>query len=403
MTTSCSPIWLTGVVLTVLQCGATLLVWSRWLLVCRRFGPKVILHQVMHLRSSLSGKKHAGGSFLNTHWRPAGRTAATSAHKQLVDTPAAQKQNQLSAETQHLYCLVGGEKFLNSSEVVEANVSFEGNDFAMFCSSQQDRVCEDIISLGSWEPHFTRSIMLALSTAAQQRKLSAPGAGTFLDIGANVGWYSLVAAAAGYKVVGFEPVMNNERLQRSSICANPGFSNRIALHSVLLSNETSNSCKIFSLNDNKGNGIVKCDPKFNIPKSYTLLSSDAKVMMLDEFADSLKDVLLVKMDVEAHEPLVFQGGLKVFLTLQIPYIVTEWNWFAMNQKGSSDADLLGILRMFEAAGYALKVDGFDGATLTAVQVQEHATAGTNPHDLLVSIIGAGIGLFMVHHDVKGLI
>ena len=273
----------------------------------------------------------------------------------------------------------------------------------MFCSNGQDIVCDNIITSGFWEFGFTRDILLAMKTAAQHRNLSTPAAGVFLDIGANVGWHSLSIAAAGYKTVGFEPVMNNERLQRSSICANPGFSDRMTLHSVLLSNESSDTCSIFSLNENRGNGIVKCDPDLQIPKGYTVLQTTAKVMMLDEFAASLQDVLVLKMDTEAHEPFIFAGGQKVFLANHIPYIVTEWNWQAMTSLGFSDTHILGILKSFQEAGYALKIDGFGAATVTALQVQAYATRFANPHHLLTSIKAGGIEVFMVHTDVQGLI
>lgn len=302
-----------------------------------------------------------------------------------------------------MFCLLGGGHLTNLSMAVEVDISFEGNRFKMFCSKKQDVVSEDIVSGGAWEPGITKEIANALKTAAKQRQLQSPAMGVFLDIGANLGWHSLSAAAAGYRVIGFEPVMNNERLQRSSICANPGFMNRMTLHSLLLSNETGNNCKIFSGNDNRGNGMVRCDPNYQVPDGFSLLSSDANVMMLDEFGQGLEDVLVLKMDIEGHEPFVIKGGREVLLNLHIPYMVIEWNWDFMAEKGFSHAELLTILESFEQAGYALKVDGFGGATMTSEQVQERAMNIDNPDHPLSGIASYGVELFMVHNNVKGLI
>ena len=276
---------------------------------------------------------------------------------------------------------------IDVSENVEADISFEGSEFKMYCNRHQDVVSEHIISSGAWEADITRDIALALKTAAEQRKLQAPATGMFLDIGANIGWHSLAVAAAGYRVVGFVPVTHNERLQRSSICANIGFSNRMTLHSVMLGNETSGNCRVFSDNANKGNGIVRCDPQYQPPTVYSLLTSDAKLMMLDDFADSFQDVLVLKMDVEGHEPFVFAGGRAVFLNLHIPYIIMEWDWPLMREKRFSNNEILAVLQSFEKAGYALKTHSFRGATWTSEQVQA---------------LGSAVDLFLVHSDVEGL-
>jgi hypothetical protein len=41
-----------------------------------------------------------------------------------------------------------------------------------------------------------------------------------IHAGANIGMYTLAVAMAGYNVLAFEPLQQNEMMLRSSICAN---------------------------------------------------------------------------------------------------------------------------------------------------------------------------------------
>ncbi|XRB17797.1 methyltransferase [Pseudoscourfieldia marina] len=52
--------------------------------------------------------------------------------------------------------------------------------------------------------------------------------GRLLDIGANLGWFSLAAASCGFDVVAIEPFAMNQALVEASTCAN-GFHNEIKL------------------------------------------------------------------------------------------------------------------------------------------------------------------------------
>jgi FkbM family methyltransferase len=54
-----------------------------------------------------------------------------------------------------------------------------------------------------------------------------------LDIGANVGWHSVVAAALGFTVLAFEPMDRNVACIRRTLCENPDMRKRFMLFATV--------------------------------------------------------------------------------------------------------------------------------------------------------------------------
>ena len=98
-------------------------------------------------------------------------------------------------------------------------------------------VSHNIMASGLWEAQRTRRMHLYMSAAPPASAAGGGGAGgaglerlepVFLDVGANIGWYSLlVAAMTNHSVVAFEPMPYNAELFEASIEANVGASERI--------------------------------------------------------------------------------------------------------------------------------------------------------------------------------
>ena len=92
-----------------------------------------------------------------------------------------------------------------------------------------DELVGACIARGGYEPHVTRAIAAALR----------PG-DTFVDLGSNIGYYSLLAAAVvgpSGSVIGFEARPDNVHLARLSVREN-GFRN-VTLHNLAVSDRNS--------------------------------------------------------------------------------------------------------------------------------------------------------------------
>lgn len=61
----------------------------------------------------------------------------------------------------------------------------------------------------------------------------------FLDIGANIGWYTLAAASLGFKTLAFEPFNENLHYIEQSLLVNEGFSDLVTVYDYALGDKES--------------------------------------------------------------------------------------------------------------------------------------------------------------------
>lgn len=169
--------------------------------------------------------------------------------------------------------------------------------------------------------------------------------GLFVDIGANIGWYSLYAAAIGRRVVAFEPNPANILKFRQSIAAN-GFKNII----LKPYGAGASDAEIMFVNhkNNYGQGaFVNNDTKINPTKQLML-----KVKRVDDEVQNVpsawrRRVAVAKIDVEGFEALVLKGMMSIILKDK-PLVYIELS----NTKPLSD-DYYQVFSEFLHAGYRI--------------------------------------------------
>ena len=253
------------------------------------------------------------------------------------------------------------------TRVIQAH-NTRNQPFSMHVYTNNDIVSSTIINQGGWETGRVSAFNKYFNDYSKQHNIPLSDL-TFVDIGANVGWFTLSMAALGVNVLAFEPMEENINIIRQSICLpeniQSGVSKRITLfgHGLGIKKET---CIIYSHNINVGDGHVKCVEKesdLQIPHDYSIRGR-IPVRRLDDvinIAEQGINVVVVKMDVEGYEGNVLEGGTKFFLESGISIITTEFvpKWI-QNKGGDPDE----FKRKFSSAGYSLELQGGDTLIIT---------------------------------------
>lgn len=204
----------------------------------------------------------------------------------------------------------------------------------------QDYITNDIILYGYWEINEIR----ALRFLADRLSLG----GVFIDVGANIGCYSMALGVLFAHVIAFEPCAENF----SMLMHNLKFNTTI-LHSayqVALGSEYGRAEIESNMSNRGGAKIINFSEKAPL-EPVKDLGDFAEVFQLDEFLVSHADGIdglnidLLKIDVEGFEDQVIKGSLGTIETHQ-PVIAFEY----MAIDGNTDH-----FSILEDLGYQLMV------------------------------------------------
>lgn len=186
--------------------------------------------------------------------------------------------------------------------------------------------------------------------------------GRLVDVGANDGPYSFVAAAAGRHVVAFEPNADiASRLRRD-------LRHYAEVYQVALSDSAGRSAFYVPFD---GDTVISTRGALDsrVHAIYSQRRVDVELATLDTYA--LRDVGVIKVDVEGHERQVLSGALKT-LERERPHLILEI------EDHRAPGNLSSITTMLKGLGYrgffllgdnVMSVEEFD---LEKYQRPEHA-------------------------------
>ena len=118
----------------------------------------------------------------------------------------AVKQKYLQSFQQEFFCR--NQILLNNTLIEErikvAKVRFDDETFEMFVYKTNDFVSNDISLKGVWDYKDSKILVSALHYYSKKKKITNKET-YVLDLGANIGWYSLLFGKQGYNLLSFEP------------------------------------------------------------------------------------------------------------------------------------------------------------------------------------------------------
>lgn len=168
---------------------------------------------------------------------------------------------------------------------------------------------------GAWE----------LSSVAQLADLAPSGIlppktmGAVYDIGATVGYFGFLFAAAGYDVVAVEPELENIELLKASKCLNPKLANQITIVPVALSDAPKEGCQLKARVRKRAKKYLHSVPKLFCPAEEPC-DPDLDLVCQENVVTTTLDGIIaqhnlprpaiVKLDVEGQERQVMHGMAK---------------------------------------------------------------------------------------------
>lgn len=142
-----------------------------------------------------------------------------------------------------------------------------------------------------------------------------------IDIGANIGYFSILSASLGYSVFAFEPIIDNLQLFRKSINDNK-FNKFIKTFNVAIGD--SNREIVFNVSKNN---MGLCSSRDLLSTDYSY-SEIVQVKTLDSYKLYKKEVpLVIKIDVEHMEKSVLLGMSETLKSPYLNYIIIEISFY----------------------------------------------------------------------------
>jgi FkbM family methyltransferase len=196
---------------------------------------------------------------------------------------------------------------------------------------------------GSYEPEVSAALRGELTEGA-----------TFVDIGANIGWFSLLAASLvgpTGRVIAIEPNPRNVALLRQSAKDN-GFEN-IDVVAVALGERP--GAAALETDGSNGRLILVDGPPTQAVEASFVVATYPLDTVLSEVGAGRVDA--IKIDVEGAEPLVLRGATRT-ISESRPVLVSEFYPLALDSSPWGNARR--YLAMLRALSYRLSVIGGDG-------------------------------------------
>ena len=217
-----------------------------------------------------------------------------------------------------------------------------------------------LMRAGNFEPAETELLSRELGHAT-----------LFVDVGANIGYYTLLARQRGVRVIAFEPQPQNLD----------------ALFRNLKLNDWEDGVEVFPLALSAAPGLLTLygasGPSASLVKGWAGYSErhtrTVPVNTLDNVlgARLAGERLLIKIDVEGAEHDVLRGASAVLSSRPRPVWLVEicLGEFAPG----SNAGFTQIFELFSSQGYEAQAVGRPGKAVTLDEIRAWAAAGESPH------------------------
>lgn len=229
-----------------------------------------------------------------------------------------------------------GKRQANSRSATLAIPEVPGNaigELTLAVHGESEVVSDRMVELGIWEP---------TETACFCRLLKADD--FFVDVGANIGYYTLLAQKlVGEKgeIVALEPDTRNFRLLEHN-CKDLG-STKVELLNVAAATGN-DGAELFQSSNNFGDHRITSNPELGASAVGNSVAVDT-VSLDSLLLARTKKSALVKIDCQGAESTILKGMQKTLANAEMrpTAVITEYWPFVLKQSGSSASEMLDLI------------------------------------------------------------
>ena len=253
-------------------------------------------------------------------------------------------------------------KYLNKyfeNQIKLSEAHFNNITYNMFVYKENDIVSNTISDNHHYEKDETYNILDGLNFYSKKKNLINNNI-YIIDVGGNVGWYTLILGKLGYNLVTFEPLKMNYYILNKNYCLNKEI-NVTLINKGLFPEEK--RCYIYSPGNNIGDGITNCNGKIlenSVNNGEIILTKLSNYMSYFEN----KNLAMIKMDIEGLEGKAFESGIEFITNYHVPFIFMEFNPKYLRGYGTNPQEFLenfinngykiNVLNFFEKTNYDIK-------------------------------------------------
>lgn len=286
---------------------------------------------------------------------------------------AALIQSQPLTRQQLAEHLLGSVEFASRREMIARPVSVEQDGWTIYVRADDFVIGAHILKGGPYEPHVSHAL----------RNLLKQGH-TFVDMGANIGWFTALAAhlvGSDGRVYAVEPMDKNVQLICRTVAAN-GFA-QVTVLPFAASNK--DGTVLMASMPGMSNGEIRSQEDSFEGQIY------AQARRLDDLLAGVGRIDVVKVDVDGHDLFAMQG-FSALLAQHRPNVLAEFHPRALrNNAGCDPEDYLDLLfahgqsvEVLEAPGVAVRCASNSDVIHAWERADNERNSGGSTHiDLLV--------------------
>ena len=243
--------------------------------------------------------------------------------------------------------------------IKSVEINFENKTYNMYIYKCLDYISNAIMKDKNWENNQTKLMLEALNYYSNKTNISNKDI-YIIDIGANIGWYSITLGKYGYNLISFEPSNINNYILNKNYCLNKEI-NITIINKGLYNKEE--KCDLYNEIANLGNGMAICDKNSSLPK--ILIPNKTGEITLTRLRNYIpflsdKNLVLIKIDVEGSEGKAIEGGIELITKYHVPFIFLEFTPKSLEVHGT---DPIKFLHLFIDNGYRISyISFFDNTT-----------------------------------------